>query len=147
LIMNQKVSVPGQIPDLPKELIPDFIEIQKLKMLNESKKLQLKEKEMDYVSKYSEKMLDHHIQMMNQGSLENRKSFTRLGLIVGILTLIVLGFLTAWICLGKEQFAFKFLQGMAYLLSTVLGYWIGIKSKARKSEKKQVAAEQAETVE
>ena len=92
MIMNQKVSVPGQIPDLPKELIPDFIEIQKLKTLDESKKLHLKEKEMDYVSKYSEQMLDRHIQMMNQGSLENRRTFTRLGLIAGILILIVLRF-------------------------------------------------------
>ena len=130
--------------DLTPEIIRDFIEVQKQKTINDAKEIHLREKELELSARQTEKMMDHQALYLSRKPTENRKTLTRLGWIVGLLLVAVMGFLTAWICLGKEQFAYKFLQGSGYIITTVLGYWLG--SKNKKEDKDDDNVKDAEVV-
>jgi hypothetical protein len=58
-----------------------------------------------------------------------------------------MGFLTVWICLDKEEFAYKFLQGAGYVVTTILGYWLGSKNKNKKEGKDDDEINNAEVIE
>jgi hypothetical protein len=143
--MNQNTSAQKPNIDLTPELLRDFIEIQKQKTVNDAKDLQLKEKQLELGARQAEKAMDHQALYLSNRPAENRKTLTRLGWIVGLLLITVMGFLTTWICLDKEQFAYKFLQGSGYIITTVLGYWLGNKNK--KEEKGNASINDAEVVE
>ncbi|OQP68096.1 hypothetical protein [Niastella populi] len=130
--------------DLTPEILKDFIEVQKQKTINETKELHLREKELELSARETEKAMDHQAQYLANRPAENRKTLTRIGWVVGLLLIAILGFLTTWICLGKEQFAYKFLQGSGYLITTILGYWLG--SKNKKEDKEDPNISDAEVV-
>jgi hypothetical protein len=120
--------------DLTPEILKDFIEVQKQKTINEAKELHIREKELELSARQTEKAMDHQAMYLSNRPTENRKTLTRIGWVVGLLLVAVLGFLTTWICLGKEQFAYKFLQGSGYIITTILGYWLGSKNKNENKE-------------
>jgi hypothetical protein len=144
--MHPKTS--SQIPefDLTPELLKEFIEVQKQKTLNDAKEIQIKERQLEINAKYAERNLDHQVYYLSSRPAENRKTLAKAGWVVGLLLVVVMGFLTAWICLGKEQFAFKFLQGAGYIITTGLGYWLGSKNKTLKHDKPNSAINDAEVV-
>lgn len=144
--MNQKISAPNSNVDLSPELIKDIIEVQKQKTLNDAKELHLKEKELELGARHAEKAMDHQALYLSKRPEENRKTITRLGWVVGLLLIAVMGFLTVWICLGKEQFAYKFLQGAGYVVTTGLGYWLGSKNKSKKEGKEDNEINDAEEI-
>lgn len=109
--------------------------------------------ELKYASKYFRsktkywshtKAMDHQAMYMSKRPAENRKTLTRIGWVVGLLLIAVMGFLTTWIFLGKDQFAYKFLQGSGYIITTILGYWLG--SKNKKEDKGDSNVNDAEVV-
>jgi hypothetical protein len=120
--------------DLTPEILKDFIEVQKQKTINDAKELHIREKELELSARQTEKAMDHQAMYLSNRPTENRKTLTRIGWVAGLLLVAVLGFLTTWICLGKEQFAYKFLQGSGYIITTVLGYWLGSKNKKENKE-------------
>jgi hypothetical protein len=119
-------------PDLSPELIKDFIEIQKQKAINEARQLQLQEKEIELSANYAEKALDHHARYLLAQPVESRKTITRIGWVTSLIIIIFLGFITTWICMGKDQFAYKFLQGISYVVTTAIGYWAGSRRRKEK---------------
>ena len=131
--------------DLSPDLIKDFIEIQKQKTINEARQLQLKEKQLELTARQTERALDHQASYLSALPLENRKTITRIAWVTSLIIVIFLGFLTTWICLGKEDFAYKFLQGIGYVLTTAFGYWIG--NKRRKEKEATDKLDEAEIVE
>jgi len=132
--------------DLTPELLREFIEVQKQKTVNDAKELQLKERQLELNAKYAERTLDHQVFYLSHKPAENRKTLAKIGWIVGLLLVVVMGFLTTWICLGKEQFAYKFLQGSGYIITTALGYWLGSKNKSIKNDKANNGINDAEVV-
>jgi len=120
--------------DLTPEILKEFIEVQKQKTINDAKELQLREKELELSARQTEKAMDHQALYLSNKPGENRKTFTRIGWVVGLLLMAVMGFLTTWICLGKEQFAYKFLQGSGHIITTIVGYWLGSKNKKENKE-------------
>lgn len=145
--MNQKTSASKSNFDLTPELLKDFIEVQKQKTLNDARELQLKEKELEFGAKHAEKALDHQALYLSKRPSEDRKTLTRLGWVTGLLLIAVMGFLTTWICLGKEQFAYKFLQGAGYIMTTALGYWLGNKNRSKKEDRENDTTNDAVIVE
>lgn len=132
--------------DLTPEILKDFIEVQKQKSLNEAKELQFKEKQLELNAKHAQRVMDHQVFYLTNRPVETRKTLTRLAWIIGLLSIIVMGFLTTWICLDKEQFAYKFLQGAGYIITTGLGYWLGTKNKDAKGGKDDNDINNAEVV-
>jgi hypothetical protein len=124
--------------DFSPEILKDIIEVQKQKTINDAKELHLRERELELSARQTEKAMDHQAQYLSKRPAENRKTITRLGWVIGLLLVAVLGFLTTWICLGKEQFAYKFLQGSGYIITTVVGYWLGSKNKKEDKEDQNV---------
>lgn len=130
--------------DLTPEILKDFIEVQKQKTINEAKELHLREKDLELSARQTEKAMDHQAMFLSNRPAENRKTLTRIGWVAGLLLVTILGFLTTWICLGKEQFAYKFLQGSGYIITTIVGYWLG--SKNKKEDKEDTNVNDAEVV-
>lgn len=125
---NNKRDLPGkpqQNIDLSVEAVNQILETQKLKVLNEAREISLREKELEFTAKHAEKSLDHQAELLKKQPQENRKTFTRFFWVVGGLVFIFLGFLTLWLYLGKDEFAFKFLQAAGYIITTVIGYLAG----------------------
>ena len=120
--------------DLTPEILKDFIKVQKQKTINDAKELHLREKEMELSARQTEKAMDHQALFLSKRPAENRKTLTRIGWVVGLLLVAVMSFLTTSICLGKEQFAYKYLQGTGYIITSILGYWLGSKNKKENKE-------------
>jgi hypothetical protein len=144
--MHPKNSNPPPDFELTPELLNDFIEVQRQKTLNDAKEIQMKQRQLEINAKYAERNLDHQVYYLSHKPAENRKTLARLGWVVGLLLIVVMGFLTTWICLGKEQFAYKFLQGTGYIITTGLGYWLGSKNKPLKNDKSNNGVNDAEIV-
>lgn len=143
--MHPNTSAQKPNIDLTPEILKDFIEVQKQKTINDAKELHLREKELELSARQTEKAMDHQALYLSKRPAENRKTLTRIGWVVGLLLIAVMGFLTTWIFLGKEQFAYKFLQGSGYVITTILGYWLG--SKNKKDDKGNSDVNNAEVVE
>lgn len=142
--MHPNTSAQKPNIDLTPEILKDFIEVQKQKSINDAKELHLREKELELSARQTEKAMDHQAMYMSKRPAENRKTLTRIGWVVGLLLIAVMGFLTTWIFLGKEQFAYKFLQGSGYIITTILGYWLG--SKNKKEDKGDSNVNEAEVI-
>lgn len=145
--MSRNVRLPENFNDLSPEAITQLLEIHKQKALNEAKKLHLKEKQLDYGAKYSEKIVDSQVLIMNQRPIEIRKTFTKIGWVISMFVIVILAFLTVWIWMGRDEFAIKFLQGAGYLLTTAIGYWLGAKNRTKNVEKNESNFTEAEIVE
>lgn len=46
--------------------------------------------------------------------------------------------------MGKEDFAYKFLQGVSYVLTTAIGYWAGRKNSKKQGSDRNEAIDDAE---
>ena len=134
---NQHLRV--ALPEVSPEIMRDLIDTQKQKALNEAKEIQLREKELELSARQTERSLDHQALYIKNLPAENRKTLASIGWLVGALILLILGFLTIWLFIGKDQFAYKFLQGAGYFLTTAVGYWAGNREKRRKSTSEEAA--------
>lgn len=123
--------------DISPDLLQHWIETQKIKALNETKEIQLREKELEFSAKNAEKAMDLQAKHLASLPSEGRKTMTRMALIVGFIILIFLTAVTIWLVMGKEQFANDFLKGISYVVTSILSYLIG-KAQRGKKNKQQV---------
>ena len=92
--MHPNTSAQKPNVDLTPEILKDFIEVQKQKTINDAKELHLREKELELSARQTEKAMDHQALYLAKRPAENRKTLTRIGWVVGLLLIAVLGFLT-----------------------------------------------------
>jgi hypothetical protein len=71
--------------DLTPEILKEFIEVQKQKTINDAKELHIREKELELSARQTEKAMDHQALYLSKKPGENRKTFTRIGWVVGLL--------------------------------------------------------------
>ena len=70
--------------DLTPEILKEFIEVQKQKTINDAKELHIREKELELSARQTEKAMDHQALYLSNKPGENRKTFTRIGWVVGL---------------------------------------------------------------
>ena len=118
--------------NLPDAAIEQLVKTQYQKALNEAEELKLKSKELEVNARIAEKSIDDQSRIISSRPEETRKTLTRIAYIIGGFALLILIFLSLCLFLGKDDFAYSFLKGMGYVVTTGLGYWAG-RQKGKKN--------------
>lgn len=129
-------------PITTEEQLAQFFEIQKQKLANEAKDLILKEKDMDYQSKYAHELLKGQIELEKDRPNQNRKNITRLAYLICGFVVILMLFSAYCLSLGKEDFLYALFKGAGYLVTTLAGYYFGRKSKSGDDRKNENSVEE-----
>lgn len=132
--------------ELNEEIIKSIIDQQSRRLQLDESRLRLEEKRVEQDGKFAEQSLKFNAEILKATPGETRKTATRLAWIIGGFVVLGLGFLTWWIHLGKEEFAYKFLQGLSYLATSVLSFLAGQKIKFKKGDNKSSEIEDAEVI-
>lgn len=133
---HQKISLSKNNENKPvvdQAFLEHFVKTQQQKLLNEAEEIKLKGREIELHSKYAEKALDHQAKHLASKPVEQRKTITRVALIIGALVLIFMGFIALCLYMGKDEFILQFLHIASYFLTTLIGYYFG-KQGHRKGE-------------
>lgn len=123
---------PDQPPaPLDAQTIREFIKIQQQQAHNEAKELEIKSKEVDNSYKFAMKSLELQAEYHKSRPGEARKSlktFANYLIVSGVIFLVFCGFCIHY---NQTEFLFKFLQGLAYIVTTIVGYFIGKKQSSK----------------
>jgi len=121
---NNRNQQPGRM-QLPEDAIAQFLKTQQQNALNEAREIALREKELELNARYAEKSLELQAKHLANKPGEARKSFTRLGYIIGAFLIIILLFIGYCLYIKQEEFVLKFFQIIGYFITTGLGYYFG----------------------
>lgn len=128
-------NTPNNNPPTKQQIDPasltKLIQTQHQNALNQAEQLKIKQKEVDHQAAYAQQLLKYQAEHIKSIPSENRKTYTRIGWIVGLGGLLIMGFLTFWLYIGQAEFAKSFLHGLSYLATSALSFWLGRKSTRR----------------
>lgn len=109
-------------------LIRSWIENQRQELQNRHTELDLKAKEIEANKSLALKSLELQGNILKNHPKEFRKTITRVGYIVGAVILLIMGFLSYCLWMGKDEFAKSVLHISVYLVSVLASYWFGRKN-------------------
>ena len=123
-------------PEKPKQQIDPaslskLLQTQHQTALNQAEQLKIKQKEVDHQAAYAQQLLKYQAEHIKSIPSENRKTYTRIGWIVGLGGFLIMGFLTFWLYIVQTEFAKSFLHGLSYLATSALSFWVGRKASKR----------------
>lgn len=124
-----------QRTELNEDLLKAIIEQQSKKLQLDEQRLKLEEKRVDQDGKLAEQSLRFNSELLKDSPNQTRKTLTRLAWIIGIPFFLVLGILTLWMYMGKDELVYTCLKGGSYIATSVISFIIGQKSKSLKQEK------------
>jgi hypothetical protein len=122
---------PAQIPPVDAETIKSWINNQTLELQNQKTENEIRLKEIEANTRLAEKSLEIQKDVLTNQGKDFRMSITRIGWIGGSILIILLTFLGFCLWAGKDQFAYKFGQGLALLITNFLSYLAGRKTKPK----------------
>lgn len=117
-------------------IIKSFLENQKIELKNKQTDQSIRLKEIESNTKLAEKSMAMQERYMINSGPDFRKNITRVAYIVAGFLIIILFFLGLCLYLNKDQFAYKIGQGISYLISLVIGGFIGRKTAPKAVEGK-----------
>jgi len=113
---------------LTPEIMKSFIDVQKKKMDNESKELNIKDREISSNEKIALKTIELQASLLKDRPREMRKNLTRLGWVVGGFLILVFAFLGWLLYSGNERFANMVIDKGSYLIVAIGSYIVGKKN-------------------
>jgi Flp pilus assembly protein TadB len=129
---------PQSNTDLDPDIVKSWLQQQGLKLQIEQQRNEYDNKKLELDGKLAEKSIEHNAEILKAQPAENRKTITRLFWIVFGILVLVFGVLTLWLFIGKEEFAYKFLQGISYFATTAIGYYAGNSRKKSKEDNSEI---------
>ncbi len=146
--MNPSATPPGgkKSPEINQATFDLIVKTQHQSTINEAENLKLRHKEADNQARYAENLLKHQAEHIKSIPTENRKTITRIAVIIGVLLCIGLGFITLWIYLGQADFAKEFMAKASYVILSAISFWAGRKSVSSKKEENTNEPEEAKVV-
>lgn len=133
--MTNKPNRPTSTSHIPTSevQVEKIIELQKLRVQNDTRELILKEKEMENHSKYAHKLLELQAGIESKRPSENRKTFTRITYLFCAILILCMVFAGFCLYLGKEEFLYSLIKGLGYIITTIIGYFAGKKSQHKEN--------------
>ncbi|GEM_PF-3558027 len=117
------------------DVIKQFVEVQKLKIQNETKELFIREKEIASNEKLALKSMELEAELLKNRPHDMRKNITRLAYIFCAILLIILLFICWLIHSQNKDFAVQFLDKASYVVTAAISFYFGRKSKSQKKDK------------
>lgn len=136
--------------NLPKEMLSEFLEVQKINAQNAATQLKLKEKELEINGQLAHKSLDYQREHLKSQLPENRKTHRMYALFGLSVLIIIFVFIGYCLYIGKEDIAKTVFIGLAALATHTITYVAGKKtgeSKSGSSPKGSTSIDDAEVVE
>lgn len=124
------------------EMIKTWMKNQTLELQNQKQENEIRIKEIDANTKLSIKSLEIQEKVVTNQGKEIRSTLTRVSLIAMVGVVIILLFLGFCLYTGNKDFAYKFCQGVSYIVTTALGFWFGKKSSKQQAPEREATQEQ-----
>lgn len=147
---NQQPSQQSKIPEqLQPEVIKAIIEQQGQKIQLELQRIELEKLRLGQNTKLAEKAMENQSDFLKRQPSEERKTFTRIGYVVGGIIIVFLAFMGFLVYTGNKDFADSFLKFLTYLVTSIFSFVVGRKSvpENKSSKNKSDSIEDAEIIE
>lgn len=136
----------GQQPALDNAALSQFLDNQAKQLELEASRIKLREKELEHNAKLASESMKHNSDLMKNAPWEHRKNIRTYALIGGSFVVVMLVFIGYCLHSNHEEFVLKFLQLIAYVVVTAIGYFAGVQRGKRVVVEKKNEIEDAEIV-
>jgi hypothetical protein len=143
MAQNDRQKQQGNQHPIPidQDTIKAWISNQTFELQNQKAENEIRIKEIEANARLSEKSLDIQKSVLENQGKDFRMTITRIAYIGGGILVVILLFIGFCLWNNKDAFAYKFCQGISYILTTVIGYFFG-KSSHKKSSTQSNSQEQ-----
>lgn len=138
---------PQNHQQLDSSVIAEILANQKQQLSNEAAKIKLREKELEQNAQLAAASMKYNSDLLRNAPWEHRKNMRTYALIVGVFMVAMLAFIAYCLYSNHEEFVLKFLQLIAYVVVTGIGYFAGVqRGKRVADEQKRNEIEEADII-